>query len=175
MKMKMKIKYLNGESWDWLKDYSCEIVELDGSRNGVMSIIKNTIVHYQLMGEYEDSHKVLFDDGYTCISFLPEHENWCVNAVYDSKNQIVEWYFDIIKSKGKDSLGRYYYHDLYLDVVVRPNYEIVLLDEDELKEALKLEVINQKDYELAYAVSERLISEVISDRAFMEDFLKERL
>ena len=118
---------------------------------------------------------MLFDDGYTCVSFLPDDGNWCVNAVYDTNGKIVEWYFDILKSKGQDIDGRYYYYDLYLDVVVNPNYEVILLDEDELKEALEAKKITQTDYDLACTVSEHLIQTVISDKRFMEDFLTQPL
>jgi predicted RNA-binding protein associated with RNAse of E/G family len=49
---------------------------------------------------------------------------------------------------------------LYLDVVVSPNGEIALLDEDELKEALNKGIIIMDEYNMAYNVAENIIKEV---------------
>ena len=59
-----------------------------------------------------------------------------LTAIYDAKNKIVEWYFDIAKKIGKEN-GIPYEEDLYLDVIVKPDFQIVLLDEDDLQEALR--------------------------------------
>ena len=171
----MKIKYLDGEGWDWLDDYACEIRSVNGHISGVVSYVSQTRVKYPLTVDYEVSSRVLFDNGYKCVTFLPDLGNWCVNAVYDLDSNIVEWYFDILKTKGVDANGRHYYHDLYLDVVVRPDFETVILDEDELKEALEAGIITEEDYHLAYETSKFIINVIVKDRPFMIEFLKEQL
>ena len=44
-----------------------------------------------------------------------------------------------------------YLEDLYLDIVLLPTGEIVLLDGDELIEALAKQVITQQEYDSAYS------------------------
>lgn len=69
--------------------------------------------------------------------------------MYNQNKEIIEWYFDISKEIGSEN-GVSYEDDLYLDVVVNPDGEIILLDEDELKEALDRLEISKEDYDMAY-------------------------
>lgn len=59
--------------------------------------------------------------------------------MYDEKNEIVEWYFDIARKIGKEN-GIPYEEDLYLDVVVTPTGEIILLKVLFLQGVLTLEM-----------------------------------
>ena len=70
--------------------------------------------------------------------------------MFNNNKEIVQWYFDITKQHGVDNRGIPFFDDLYLDVIVLPSSEILLLDEDELKEALDKKEIIKDDYELAY-------------------------
>lgn len=171
----MKIKYIDGEGWDWLKTYSCDISKVEEPYKGTISLISDTTVRYQLTVDYEDSSKILFDEGYKCVTFIPDEGFWAVMAVYDDKDNIVEWYFDILHSKGFNEEGRIYYNDLYLDVVVRPDFEVVLIDEDDLEEALKTDVIKQNDYDFAYEMAEVVMSKVTKDKKFLVTFLGSHL
>jgi len=168
----LKTKYINGEGWDWLDNYSSDIKRVDGAFTGMISVISDVTVKYRLTVDYESTSDILFDNGYTCVTFLPDNGNWCVNAVYDGDGNIVEWYFDVLKSKGIDISGRHFYYDLYLDVVVLPNYQVVILDEDELQEALDTGDVDEEDYKMAYMTSEYIIDEIATDRSFMDEFLK---
>lgn len=167
----LKIKYIDGEAWDWLDNYSCDIKKVEGIMGGMISVVSDTTVKYSLTVGYESSSDVLFDNGYTCVTFLPDIGNWCVNAIYDVDGHIVEWYFDILKDKGIDITGRHFYYDLYLDVVILPDYQVVILDEDELQEALDSGIIDEDDYNMAYKTSEYIINVVAKNISFMEDFL----
>ena len=69
--------------------------------------------------------------------------------MYNQNKEIIEWYFDISKEIGSEN-GVSYEDDLYLDVVVNPDGEIILLDEGELKEALDRLEISKEDYDMAY-------------------------
>ena len=72
-----------------------------------------------------------------------------LTAIYDENNSIIEWYFDIARKIGKDN-ELPYEDDLYLDVVVTPNGEAMLLDEDELKEAYNKREMTIKEFKNAY-------------------------
>ena len=113
----------------------------------------------------------LCDDGYKGIIFLPDNETWCVTAIYNRHNEIVEWYFDMTKENGVDERNIPYFEDLYLDVIVAPDFSVHLIDEDELQEALDEGTITKEEYDLAYRTYEKLVEEVIRDEEFLTVFL----
>ena len=39
----------------------------------------------------------LADNGYSELTFLPDHANWMLSAIYDAQNDIVGWYIDITR------------------------------------------------------------------------------
>ena len=53
---------------------------------------------------------------------------YCITAMMNSDNDIVVWYIDMIASQGLDTDGILYFDDLYLDLVVYPNGEIMVDD-----------------------------------------------
>jgi len=100
--------------------------------------------------------KVIIDNDYKLLGFYNYNSKVKLSAFYDKNNEIIEWYFDIAKEIGKEN-GVPYEDDLYLDVVVRPDGKIILLDEDELKEALKRLEITKEEYEMAYVEANKLM------------------
>lgn len=171
----MKIKYIDGESWAWLNAFSCEIKKIEEPFKGTVSIIKDATVKYPLTVDYEKSSKILFDDGYKCVVFVPDEGYWAASAVYDRNDDIVEWYFDVLRRKGTTEDGRLYFYDLYLDVVVRPDFEVVLIDEEDLEEALNDGIISKEDFDFAYKIAKELITEVTQDKSFLVTFLRSHL
>ncbi len=92
--------------------------------------------------------KVIIDNNYKLLGFYDYSCKVKLSAFYDKNGNIIEWYFDIAKEIGKENCIPYE-DDLYLDIVVRPNGEVILLDEEELKEALKRFEITKTEYEMA--------------------------
>jgi predicted RNA-binding protein associated with RNAse of E/G family len=107
--------------------------------------------------------------------FLPDNEKWCVSAVYNTSNEIVEWYFDMTKENSIDEQGIPYYDDLYLDIAISPDFRIVILDEDELREALELKEITQSDYDMAHHTCSKIIKDIIPNKDFLISFFKKYL
>ena len=68
---------------------------------------------------------------------------------------IIEWYFDMIKTNGVEN-GVPYIYDLYLDLVIKSNGKEVVLDEDELKEALNNRDISKDDFNMAYKTMKKI-------------------
>ena len=76
------------------------------------------------------------DSNYKWLEFYDYNSRIRLTAIYNEKNEIVEWYFDIARGIGKEN-GIPYEEDLYLDVVLGLGGKIILLDEDELKDAFE--------------------------------------
>ena len=75
--------------------------------------------------------------------------------MFDDNNNLIEWYFDMIKTNGVEN-GVPYIYDLYLDLVIKSNGKEVVLDEDELKEALNNRDISKDDFNMAYKTMKKI-------------------
>jgi predicted RNA-binding protein associated with RNAse of E/G family len=171
----MKRKFINGINWKFLDSYSCKYIHIDDIFSGYISFIKVHKVKQKLTVDYEKSEVCLLDDGYKCLIFLPDDEKWCVSAVYNTYGEIVEWYFDMTKQNSIDDKGNPFYDDLYLDIAVSPEFKIVILDEDELKEALESKIITKADYDMAFNTCNKIIKEIIPNKGFLISFFNKYL
>jgi predicted RNA-binding protein associated with RNAse of E/G family len=171
----MKRKFINGINWEFLDIYSCKYIHIDDIFSGYISLIKVHKVKQKLTVDYEQSEVCLLDDGYKCLMFLPDNAKWCVSAVYNISGEIVEWYFDMTKENSIDDEGNPFYDDLYLDIAVSPDFKIVILDEDELKEALESKIITKADYDMAYNTCNKIIEEIIPNKDFLISFFNKYL
>ncbi len=118
----------------------------------------------------ENGEEVILDMGYRWLTLYPRDENYAIIAVFNSKSELVEFYFDIAK-KVKYKARVPYIIDLYLDVVFTKENDVIFLDEDELEEAFKLLDIKQKDYELAKKTADKIVNRYHNQEEF--DKLKE--
>lgn len=171
----MKRKYLDGSNWTWLDDYTYDYQYIEGKWKGYISFVQMGTVKKRLMAHYGDREVCLCDDGYKGVIFLPDNETWCATAIYNPESDIVEWYFDMTKKNGVDETGLPYFEDLYLDIAVAPDFTTRILDEDELEEALEKGIITAEDYDLAYKTCQYVLNEIIPDKHFMVDFLRQYL
>ena len=111
----------------------------------------------------------LYDNEYKWLEFYDYESRIRLTAIYDENNKIVEWYFDIARSIGKED-GIPYEDDMYLDVVIRPNGDIVLMDEDELKEAFDKKEMTKKEYDEAYKVANDLIEKLKNNKDKLQEY-----
>lgn len=107
------------------------------------------------------------DKGYERLIYLPDDQNWCLTVMFDDKRKIIEWYVDITKDNFIDENGTPCYDDLYLDIVLLPDGQIMVLDEDELLEAKEQKHITEADYDLAYHAYNKLLTGGILNRAYL--------
>ena len=112
------------------------------------------------------------DKNYTILEYTPLDKLYNVRVHINDKEQILEYYFDIIlqneirKIEGKDIP---FYNDLYLDVIyyqkvaTQTDNFILLDDRDELKDALNDGKIDQEEYDLAYEDANSLMKELLTN------------
>lgn len=118
--------------------------------------------------------KSIMDNNYKWLEFYDYSSKIRLTAIYDENNKIIEWYFDIARKIGKEN-GIPFEDDIYLDVVVRPTGEIILLDEDELKEAFNRLEVNKNDYDMAYEEANNLIKRLENSKEQLETFTNKYL
>lgn len=85
--------------------------------------------------------------------------------MFNTKGEIVQWYIDICHRTGIDN-NVPWIDDLFLDIVILPNGDIILLDEDELDEALSTGTFTEDLYNLAWEETNKLV-ELIQIRKFV--------
>ena len=75
--------------------------------------------------------------------------------MFDDKNNLIEWYFDVSKKTGIENRIPYE-DDLYLDMVITKDKEKSILDEDELIDDYNRKEITKEDLDNAYKTIEYL-------------------
>ncbi|KZE69346.1 hypothetical protein AWM68_03515 [Fictibacillus phosphorivorans] len=110
------------------------------------------IVHYKY-------HKVcIADSGYTWLQHFPEDEKYTITTVLDTSGEVVQFYIDICLDHGVSEEGIPWFDDLYLDIVILPDKELFLLDDNELMEAFDKGAITDKEMKLAHKTAQKIIS-----------------
>ncbi|QOR35377.1 DUF402 domain-containing protein [Clostridium sp. 'deep sea'] len=106
----------------------------------------------------------LVNNGYYWLLQYPKNENYCLMSMYNDKKQIIQWYIDIHSGYeiGPDNVPNY--NDLYLDIAILNSGEILLLDEDELAEALESGDINEELYNLANNEAHKIMQDIINKK-----------
>lgn len=157
-------KYLGCANEYYIKSYQAKTIRVDEKGIvGYVSLIKIKEVNRPFMA----GDICLYNNDYSELCFLPDGGNWTLFAIYNDKDEIVEWYIDITKKNALDENGNPYCDDLYLDAVLMPDGTLLVLDEDELKNALDSGDITTDEYYYAYRVLEELKRNGILDTAYM--------
>jgi len=150
---------------DYVKSFSSRVVRVDEKDTaGYASLTEIREVHRPFMA----GDVCLYNNGYSELCYIPDRENWTLFAIYDSSGEIVEWYIDITRKNAVDDEGNPYCDDLYLDVALLPDGTALVLDEDELKNALDRGDITRQEYDMAYNVLDEIKSRKILDTGYME-------
>ncbi len=113
---------------------------------------------------------VLADKGYRWLQIAPADEPWWLTVMIDPNDIIVQYYYDITDRNILDGENSRFY-DLYLDVVVLPDGNATILDEDELDVALKDGTITKTQHEAATATAERLLEGVPPNLEKLKEFV----
>lgn len=150
--------------------YRSEMKEMMGQLVGYSALIHFLCGNKNLFVEYESEPYCLAADGYKWLMILPMDEYWCITAMYNQENEIIEWYFDISKNNFIDERGMPCIDDLFLDLVLLPDGRIIMLDEDELQEALDSGQIIKDDYNFAHKTYNQLSQSKWMDVNFTRSF-----
>jgi len=107
---------------------------------------------------------VIIDDCFSMLEFLPDNEQWALETMYDNNDDMIGWwYFDITSNNSIDEEGNPYYDDLFLDAVLLADGQIIICDEDELKDAFDVGEITRTEFDMAYVTLNSLKEKKIID------------
>ena len=145
------------------EDDNYKILKIDESFfDGYSVLLKLSNVDKPLIVNNGDTSICIKDNDYTWIEVYPNNGNYAITIMYDDKGNLIEWYFDISKSVGIED-GIPYEDDLYLDLIITPDGEEIVIDEDELLEAKEEGKISQEDVDLAYSTLKLLEEKYVNN------------
>ncbi len=135
----MKQKPADRRNWQRVTKSRFAQISLDvGEFHGYVTLFCIDEVREPLWATCAGRRVCLADNGYVWMQHFPSGARYAITTVFDTHDDIVEWYIDICNRHYLDEQGRVWYEDLYLDLVVSFAGDVELLDADELDEALRL-------------------------------------
>lgn len=167
----MKRKLLTKPDWPRIAKRHSKLIYVENPDfKGYIAALYLDKVNEPLVVKQEDRFVSIVDNGYLWLVFLPNNEYYALTTLYNAQGEIIEWYFDITNQNGIDEENRPFFDDLYLDVVVTPASQIILLDEDELDEALNRKVITIEQYKFAHAKAKEIMEGIARDKSSLIKF-----
>ena len=104
----------------------------------------------------------VMDNGYFILECTPKNELYSMRVFYNQNKKPILYYFDITNENGIDE-NTYspYYVDIYTDIMIyTKDNNIVIVDEDELKEAFAKNEITKEEYTTANKTTKKLFKEL---------------
>ena len=142
---------------------------------GYLGLLTINAVSEKQIWKYNKNDVVVCDNGYHWLTIMPSDEFYCITVMMDNSYEMKVCYIDMIDTQGYDDDDVPYFYDLYLDLVVYPNGDIIVDDMDELQEALETGEITDFQYERAITTSRKLQSGLLSDIGKFQDYIREML
>lgn len=157
----MKRKLANRAHWDRILERRFCIAHIESEEfTGSITLLQLDKVQEPLWVECEGTNVCIVDSGFAWLQQFPTGAHYTITTAFDADGKIVQWYIDICKQQGVTEEGMPWYDDLYLDIAYLPSGELMILDADELDEALLEGQITQADHDLAWSETERLLEEI---------------
>ena len=158
----MKRRFANAVSGEYFQ----KRVENDKFKGYVCKVKLNNINKPLIV--YNGKNNVCIkDNDYVWYEAYPDNANYAITIMFDQNNNLIEWYFDVAKNIGLEN-GIPYEDDLFLDMIITPNGEKIIIDEDELIDALNKKVIEQNDVDLAYKTIKELEIKYVNDLEYLK-------
>lgn len=140
----MKRRFANEIEGDYLQ----EEIETNYFR-GYACYIKTKNVKKPLIVYNGKTNICIKDENYKWIEVSPKNEKYVITIMFDNHNNLIEWYFDISKNVDVEN-GIPFEDDLYLDMIITPTGEKIVIDENELLDAFRVGNITREDVDQAY-------------------------
>ena len=172
----MKRKYADRPNWTRVVEKRFNLTYIENKElNGYLSITHIDKVREHLIVGVAEKEVCLAADGFIWTQYFPKDRNFAVTSMFNEKHEVIQMYVDICCGNKINCTGMPYYDDLYLDVVLLPTGEILLLDEDELIEALEDNDITKEQYDLAYFEANNLIEYISQNKSELLNMSKRYL
>jgi predicted RNA-binding protein associated with RNAse of E/G family len=124
---------------------------------GVVSLLQIQKVTEPLLVPGENGEKVLIaDKGFSWLQVAFKEQFFWATVMYDEQGQFLQAYFDITAGNTFENMENPKFQDMYLDLVLLNDGRILVLDKDELEEALERKEITEEEYGQTVKAGEEL-------------------
>ena len=142
---------------------------------GYLGLLTIDTVSEKQIWKYNKNDVIVCDNGYHWLTIMPSNDFYCITVMMDDSYEMKVCYIDMIDTQGYDDDGVPYFYDLYLDLIIYPDRNIITDDMDELQEALKTGEITDVQYNKAITTSQKLQDGLLSDIGEFQYYIKEML
>lgn len=165
----MKTKYLDKRKWRRLKRASYkEVMTSYQGRKVLIGALLIKEVKAPLIVKIIDREVLVADNYFKWIQIMPEDTNYSMTVMYNNKDEVVQYYFDINRSHTLE-LGKARREDMYLDVLALPDGRCEIVDEEDVVRALKNKKMTEADKDFAYEIANQLISRIQNNFSQFKD------
>ncbi|RYM02136.1 DUF402 domain-containing protein [Sporolactobacillus sp. THM7-7] len=156
---KMKRKYADRRGWRRIiSSRTSSRIFMWPSFHGEGVLLTFEEVRAPLSVIYGGTRTKTVDQQYSWLQLFPNPSAHAVlTAMFNDQKELVQCYFDVTYREGRDPDGVLWFDDLYLDIILFPNHDLYLVDEDELNEALRSGIITSDMHRLAWRTARRLM------------------
>ncbi len=112
------------------------------------------------------------DNGYKWLVVLPKKDNYAITMYMDRNDVPILWYIDLIDGIGVDADGIPFYNDMFLDLIVSYDGQVVEDDRDEFEKAYVDGIINNKQYQKVISVSEQLKQRILENQRWISEYCR---
>lgn len=167
--MNLERKYMSKSNWKRVMErkYSVQDIE-ETNLKGKVSLLWIKKVSSPCYKEYDDITVKIADNGYYWLQVGIENANFWITAMYDENRQFIQYYIDVTRKNHVKDESDPFYEDLFLDLIILDD-RVILLDEDELKQASKEKVIDKNCYMLAYNTATELTNWLSSNKQLLDN------
>ncbi len=174
----IKKRYADRRDWRRItqRHYVQEQVENEVFQ-GQVTLHSRPVLEHRLDVRYGDETIQIADAGYVWVQQFPSDAHYAVTSMFDASGQLVQTYIDICLRTGMEN-GRVYWDDLFLDLIVLPSGEVLLVDADELEAAQEQGIISEAEYTLAWVEAKQLQKQLQNGTFLLvthAEVIKERL
>lgn len=136
---------------------------------GVVSLLQIQKVTEPLKVHHEFEEVLIADVGYSWLQVAFKGQLFWATVMYSPEGRFLQGYFDITAWNNFDNMDNPTFQDMYLDLVLPAEGEIMVLDRDELDEALEQKMIDEEQYQQTIKAGEKLYQFLQENQ---EEFLK---
>ena len=159
----VKTKYLDKRKWRRLKrSFYKEVLTSYQGTSVLIGALQIKEVKAPLTVKIIDQDVLVADNHFTWLQIMPEDTNYSMTVMYNDKNKVVQYYFDINKSHTLE-LGKARREDMYLDVLALPDGRCEIVDEEDVVRAVKHKKMTQEEKEFAYKIAHQLVDDIRKD------------
>lgn len=157
-------KFVNKSDWIRVTTFKDKTLKIkDENFEGYIYGIYVEKANKRFEVSYGDENFLILDNGYIWIQIVPTSKHYTVTIMFDNERNIIQWYIDVTNMNGIDSDGRIFYDDLYLDVVITKERNVILINEDKINNALNNYVITSEQYKIAYKEARDIMDKITKD------------